>query len=230
MYEVWMKFRNDLIVTIRVYSQLTERDHLRSTLLTSYAFSPTMLPQLETFFELQLWNDFQCCRLFSVSLFWNIRLFETDFSFGNSQKSFFISSDNFWQKANTGMWYAKCIYLQRGKRDSSVSIETRLRAGRPGFVSSRQGQWWDFSPSPLRQDLLWVPSSLLYNGYWGILPPGIKRLEHESDHSPPASAEVKNAWSYTFTSQYVLMAWYLVKHRESRCTSLSSTYGSVMCL
>jgi hypothetical protein len=26
---------------------------------------------------------------------------------------------------------------------------------------------------------------------------------------------VKNAWSYTSTSQYAFMAWYLVKHRDN---------------
>jgi hypothetical protein len=29
-----------------------------------------------------------------------------------------------------------------------------------------------------------------------------------------SSAEVKNAWSYTYTYQYVFMAWYLVKNGE----------------
>jgi len=28
---------------------------------------------------------------------------------------------------------------------------------------------------------------------------GVKRLGHEADRSPPSSAEVKNAWSYTST-------------------------------
>jgi hypothetical protein len=28
---------------------------------------------------------------------------------------------------------------------------------------------------------------------------GVKRPEREADHSPPSSAEVKNAWSYTST-------------------------------
>jgi len=41
---------------------------------------------------------------------------------------------------------------------------------------------------------------------------GIKRTGREADHSPPSSAKVKNAWSYTFTPQYVFMAWCLVKH------------------
>jgi len=30
-------------------------------------------------------------------------------------------------------------------------------------------------------------------------------LCREADHSPPSSAEVKNAWSYTSTPQYVFM-------------------------
>jgi hypothetical protein len=29
--------------------------------------------------------------------------------------------------------------------------------------------------------------------------PRVKRPEREADHSPPSSAEVKNAWSYTST-------------------------------
>jgi hypothetical protein len=31
---------------------------------------------------------------------------------------------------------------------------------------------------------------------------------------PSSRAEVKNAWSYTSTPQYVFMAWYLVKHKD----------------
>jgi hypothetical protein len=45
----------------------------------------------------------------------------------------------------------------------------------------------------------------------GALSLGVKRLGREADHSPPSSAEVKNAWSYTSTPQYVFMAWCLVK-------------------
>jgi hypothetical protein len=45
--------------------------------------------------------------------------------------------------------------------------------------------------------------------------PGVKLPGHEADHSPPSSAEVKNAWSYTSTHQYVFMAWCLVTHRDN---------------
>jgi len=33
----------------------------------------------------------------------------------------------------------------------------------------------------------------------------------EADHSPPSNAEVKNAWSYTYTPQYAFKAWCSVK-------------------
>jgi hypothetical protein len=38
--------------------------------------------------------------------------------------------------------------------------------------------------------ILWVP---------GALTSGVKRPGREADHSPPSSAKVKNAWSYTST-------------------------------
>jgi hypothetical protein len=33
----------------------------------------------------------------------------------------------------------------------------------------------------------------------------VKRPEREADHSPPSSAEAKNAWSYTSTPSQVFM-------------------------
>jgi hypothetical protein len=52
----------------------------------------------------------------------------------------------------------------------------------------------------------WVP---------GALSLGVKRPGREADRSPPSSAEVKIAWSYTSAPQYVFMAWCLVKHRDT---------------
>jgi hypothetical protein len=44
----------------------------------------------------------------------------------------------------------------------------------------------------------------------------VKRPVHETDHSPPSSAEVKNAWSCTSASQYAFLSWCPVKkkHRD----------------
>jgi hypothetical protein len=49
----------------------------------------------------------------------------------------------------------------------------------------------------------------------GTVSLGVKRPGREADHTPPSSAEVKNAWSYTSTPQYVFMAWCLVKHKDN---------------
>jgi hypothetical protein len=52
--------------------------------------------------------------------------------------------------------------------DSSVSIVTRLGAGRPSSIPGRRK---DFVPSPpLCQDRLWCPRSLLSNGQRGLCP------------------------------------------------------------
>jgi hypothetical protein len=49
----------------------------------------------------------------------------------------------------------------------------------------------------------------------GALSLGVKRSGREAEHSPPSSAKIKNAWSYTSALQYVFMVWYLVKHRDN---------------
>jgi hypothetical protein len=49
----------------------------------------------------------------------------------------------------------------------------------------------------------------------GALSPGVKRPYREANHSPFSSSEVKNAWSYTSTPQYIFMKWYLVKNRHN---------------
>jgi hypothetical protein len=43
----------------------------------------------------------------------------------------------------------------------------------------------------------------------------VKRRVRQVDHSPPSSAEVKHAWSYTSAPPYVFMVWCLVKHRDN---------------
>jgi len=43
------------------------------------------------------------------------------------------------------------------------------------------------------------------------LTPEIKRPGREANHSSPSSAEVRNAWIFASTPQYVFMAWCLIK-------------------
>jgi hypothetical protein len=58
---------------------------------------------------------------------------------------------------------------------------------------------------PIQSPIQWVTEALSL---------GVKRLGREADHSPPSSAEVNNAWSYTSITQYVFVAWRLVKQRD----------------
>jgi hypothetical protein len=44
--------------------------------------------------------------------------------------------------------------------------------------------------------------------------PGTERPGREAEHSPPSSAEVSNAWSYTSTPQYALLAQVSVKEKH----------------
>jgi hypothetical protein len=65
-------------------------------------------------------------------------------------------------------------------------------------------QWWVFSLRHRFQTGFGPPMKWV---------PGVKRPGHETDHSPPSNAEVKNAWSCDSIPQYVFMAWCVVKHR-----------------
>jgi hypothetical protein len=87
------------------------------------------------------------------------------------------------------------IALEYGLNDRE--FESRKRVGIFLFTTA-------FRPAlgPTQSPILWVQ---------GALSVGVNRPGREADHSPPSSAKVKNAWSYTSTSQYDFMAWYLVK-------------------
>jgi hypothetical protein len=95
----------------------------------------------------------------------------------------------------------RVIFELRGKfvksRGSSVSVETRLQAGRLEF-DSRQELGFFFllatasSPSlePTQPPIQWVPRDLST---------GVKLPERAADRTPPSATEVKNTWSYTST-------------------------------
>jgi len=53
--------------------------------------------------------------------------------------------------------------------------------------------------------------------------PGAKRSGREADNSPPSSAEIKTAWRYNFSPQYVFMVQCLVKHGDNFTFTFNGT-------
>jgi len=101
----------------------------------------------------------------------------------------------------------------------SVSIVTRLRAGRPG-LNSWQGKRRDLFlfVGPTNPPIQYVPEAFTSE---------VKGPAHKAGHSLPPSAEVKSAWSYTSIPQYVFVPWCLVKHRTTLpFVSTSDTHSS----
>jgi hypothetical protein len=88
---------------------------------------------------------------------------------------------------------------------------TGCMAGELGF-DSQQGQEIFLFTAESRP-ALW-PNQLLMQWVTGAISLGVKRPGREADYSPPSSVEAKNAWSYTSTTQYVFMAWCLIKYKE----------------
>jgi hypothetical protein len=75
-----------------------------------------------------------------------------------------------------------------------------------GLIPGRDREIFSSSPHP---DRLWGPP-ITNPKNTGNSYPGFGR---EGDHSPPSSAEAKNALSYTSTPPHIFMAWWLVKYR-----------------
>jgi hypothetical protein len=84
----------------------------------------------------------------------------------------------------------------RYKNNLRAQQESSLFCGVLGFDSWRGLGIFLFSTvsrtdlGPTQPPIQWVPQALFL---------GIKRPGREADHSPPSSADVKNAWSYTST-------------------------------
>jgi len=94
-----------------------------------------------------------------------------------------------------------------GRRSGSVSIVTRLRAGRPR-LDFRKGQGFllfitvsHSALGPTQPPIQWVR--------W------IKRSGPETDDSSPSNADVKNGWSYISAPSIRLHGMILVKHRTT---------------
>jgi hypothetical protein len=88
------------------------------------------------------------------------------------------------------------IILPSRSRSSKLSLSSRfsfqsfvcsLAGPVKGWTASKSGfdsrQEQEILYSPQRPDRLWGPPSLLSKRYWRLFPRGVKRPEHEPDHS-----------------------------------------------
>jgi hypothetical protein len=81
--------------------------------------------------------------------------------------------------------------MYQNSRSRNISIGIATCYGLDGWGSILGKGKWYFS-IPRRPDRFAGLSSLLPNGYRGLLQPGVKLPGHGADHSPPCSAHVKN--------------------------------------
>jgi hypothetical protein len=86
--------------------------------------------------------------------------------------------------------------VKHESRDSVVAVATGygLDDGGVGVRVPVESRIFSSPRCPYR---LWGPPSLLFNGYRGLFPAGVKRPGREADNSPPTCAEVKKMWIYT---------------------------------
>jgi hypothetical protein len=80
---------------------------------------------------------------------------------------------------------------------------------------SSPGRGWEFFSSTPWPDRLWNPPQPSIKWVPRALTLGVKWPGREADHSPPSSAEVKNAWSYTSTPNTLSWRSVQLKHRDN---------------
>jgi hypothetical protein len=96
---------------------------------------------------------------------------------------------NYLQKCAHSTLQFRLLHVYWRSRDSVVGIMTRLQYGRPA-VPTRRGSRPAMEPAQ--------PPTLQVPGF----PPRDETPEHQVDHSPASSTEVKNEWSCNSTPLY----------------------------
>jgi hypothetical protein len=134
--------------------------------------------------ETEAW-PIELCGTFKSPVFWRTA---TEFEF------YEVLSDCF--NTGSGAHPASFTLVIGGSSGRAQWHSARLRAGWSGVrVPAGAGNFLFTTASrptlgPTQSPIQWVP---------GDLSLGVKPSGREADHSPPSSAEVKNAWSYTST-------------------------------
>jgi hypothetical protein len=87
---------------------------------------------------------------------------------------------------------------------------------------SSPAKGWKIFTTPPRPDRLWGATQPPIHWIPWFRSLGVKRPGREADHLPPSSAEFKNTWSYTSTTQNTFMAWCSVKAQGQICLYLTA--------
>jgi len=99
----------------------------------------------------------------------------------------------------TVICFCSCFFSNISwSRDNVLCILTRQQTGRPRYRGWFPGSGKNFSSKMSRPGLR--PNQLHIR--WV---PRVKFPQCDAGHSPPTCAEVKNAWSYTYTLSCVMM-------------------------
>jgi hypothetical protein len=114
------------------------------------------------------------------------------------------------------VWMCIIVTIQQLKCLLCVNFHIWTLSSWTTGVQFSAGAMMEFFSSPPLPYWLWVHPASCPRGTRDFYP-GIKRPGRKADYSPPVSAEVKNAWSYTSTPQNVFTACCLVKHSDN-CT------------
>jgi hypothetical protein len=101
--------------------------------------------------------------------------------------SYFLASHIKWKNTNSGKSRDSSVHIAMGYGLDDWSSRVRFPVGLGIFLFTTASRT---ALGPTQPPIQWVP---------GALSLGVKRPGREADHSPPSSAEVKNAWSYTST-------------------------------
>jgi hypothetical protein len=112
---------------------------------------------------------------------------------GERKVDIFISATNITSEIHeVGIHFWLTLPYYRFKsRDGSVGIATDYGLDDRG---SNPGGGWEFSLRHRVQTSSGAHTTS-YPLILGLTSPGVKRLGHEANHSPPCSVEAKNAWS-----------------------------------
>jgi hypothetical protein len=116
-----------------------------------------------------------------------------------------------------------CVCVCVFSRDSSV---VQRWATDWMIGGSSPGRDWEFFSLPPRSDRLWGPSQPPIRWVPGAPSLGVKRSWCEADHSPPSSAEVKAARSYTSIPNAPSWRGAQLKHRDNFTFMYTHTHHS----